>query len=110
MNLPNTPIVWVPAVTGRRYADILELVAERPIVTWFSSDPERKGIRILQKATARRGDDLWLITSLRGADISVEPRELAKVLRYLTPENNWTLCEFEDCPEFYRAALAYLEQ
>jgi hypothetical protein len=107
MHIPNTPIEWVPAVTGRSHAEILELIDQRPIVAWFSS--REPAVRLLQKVHARLGDDLWMITCPDGAKVCVEPTQLAKALRYLTPENGWTLCEVTDAAAFFEEALAYLE-
>lgn len=107
MNIPNAPISWIPAVTGQDHGNILTLLQERPIVAWFSQNGQ--GVRLLQKVTARLGDDLWMITADEGRKVSVEPTSLAKALHYLTPENGWVPCEFADSREFHRAALAYLE-
>ena len=56
---------------------------------------------MLLKVTARQGDDLWIITS---GDLLTTPAPTtrAKALRYLPPENGWTMHEVDE-PKFNMA-------
>lgn len=112
MNIPNTPLSWVPAVTGQDHGSILTLIQERPIVAWFSS--QKKCVHTLRKAPGRLGDNAWCVQGHnydeeREVDVTVGFTTLAHALRYLTEANGWTLCEFADGREFHHATLAYLE-
>jgi hypothetical protein len=103
---------WVEAIRSTPIVNRLDLVQKRPIIVWFNET--RKEVRRLIKVTPRLGDDIWMIhgwNTLDGCEgLSVELNNLDKVLRYLTPENGWVLCEFENEIEFYTEALRYLQE
>jgi hypothetical protein len=103
---------WVDAIRSTVISGRLDLVGKRPIIVWFNEN--RKEVRRLIKVTPRLGDDVWLIhgwNTLDGKEgLSVEPTNLDKALRHLTPENGWVLCEFENEIKFYTEALRYLQE
>jgi hypothetical protein len=103
---------WVEAIYSTPIADRHNLVQKRPIIVWFNEN--RNVVRRLIKVTARLGDDIWMVhgwNTLDGCEgLSVEPTNLDKALRYLTPENGWLLCEFKNEIEFYTEALRYLQK
>ena len=111
MIIPKTDLCWTDKVQSEKYIDVLTDVQNRPIVAWFSS--EKHCIHQLHKVTARLGDNLWIVT---GHDyneeaewlVTISPTTLRKALRYLTKENGWTMCEFNNGLEFHQAVISYL--
>ena len=102
--IPQTETTWVAAISSLELEPDrrLDLINTRPIVAWFSN--KKKTIHRLVKVTTRLGDDLWIMPN-----VTMGPTTLDKALRYLTLENGWFVCEFKEEMEFYKAALAYLQ-
>ncbi len=106
---PTTATPWTKAIRQTRDHDNrLSLIQEMPIVAWFSKIRGR--IHRLIKVRARLGDNAWIIVDAQGFFGTLSPTTLDACLRTLTAENGWVLCEFTSEADFYRTALAYLEE
>jgi hypothetical protein len=111
MIIPKTDLCWTNRVQSEEYDSVLHEVQNRPIVAWFCD--QRPCVYQLHKVTARLGDNLWIVT---GHDyneeaewlVTISPTTLRKALRYLTKENGWTMCEFNNGLEFHQAVISYL--
>ena len=110
--IPKTDTKWAEAIRSTPIADRHNFVWKRPIIVWFSE--KKKAICRLIKLSGRCGNDAWMVQGRddeQGQDLDVTPASttLDHALRYLTPENGWVLCEFENEIEFYTEALRYLQ-
>lgn len=103
---------WVEAIRLASIKDRHDLIWKQPIIVWFNKN--RKEIRRLIKVAPRLADDAWVIHGWSAQDgregLSLSPSNLDYALRFLTPENGWVLCEFENEIEFYTEALRYLQE
>lgn len=113
METPNTETNWTKQIISGTENQQLDLMMKRPIVSWFSK--QRKMVYRLFKVSARLGDDGWIICGFDNHQKSetvttVAPNKLRICLRYLTPKNEWVLCEFADEISFCRAVIEYLSQ
>jgi len=106
---------WAEAIRSTPITDRHDLVRKRPIIAWFSE--KKKAVRRLTKLPGPLGDDRWMVhgrddDSEFGSEVHTKPvaAPLDVVLKTLTPENGWMLCEFENEIEFYIEALSYLQE
>ncbi len=103
---------WVDAIrSAPTSADRHDLIQKPPIIVWFQKN--WKEIRRLIKVTTRPDDDIWIIHERSASEneegLAAQLLGLDDALRYLTSENGWVLCEFENQIEFYTEALRYLQ-
>lgn len=115
MNIPSTPTPWTKQVLAETtYMHLYDTIAARPIVAWFSS--RKKAVHHLVKSTSRVGDDHWMVVGHNYTEkpelelmVTLGSTTLHRALRYLTPKNGWTLCEFPRGRDYHEAVLAYLD-
>lgn len=111
MIIPKTDLPWTNKCQSEEYDDEILEVKNRPIVAWFSS--KKHCVYQLHKVTVRCGDNWWIVTGHNYDEesecvVTLAPTKLRIALRYLTKENGWTMCEFNNGLEFHQAVIGYL--
>lgn len=111
MIIPKTDLCWTNKVQSNEYDYIINEVQNRPIVAWFCD--QRPCVHQLHKVTSRLGDNQWMVTGHNYDEetecvVTISPTKLHNALRYLTKENGWTMCEFNNGLEFHQAIIKYL--
>src|SRR3989344_6432528 len=102
--IPQNGSKWVEAIRSTPKANRLDLIWKRPIIAWFAKN--KKAIQRLIKLSGACGSDAWMVQGRddelgQDLDVTIGATTLDAALRYLTLENGWGLCEFENEIEFY---------
>lgn len=110
MKVPETNNAWANKVRLATGDERLMLIAERPIVAWFSE--KKFAVHRLIKISARLGEDLWIIQGRGNKEnkdflMTPKPYPLDTCLNWPDRELGWILCEFPDELSFYKAVLQY---